>query len=94
MTVRRRRSWRRDYSCWRISLTTTFAVERYRTAGRAVLDGLIANYTTFDRPGAEGLLLHGASHVSRGYTDTMLPYGDYFFVEALLRAQGYRAFFW
>jgi unsaturated chondroitin disaccharide hydrolase len=68
--------------------------ERYRTAGRAVLDGLIAGYTTFDRPGAEGLLLHGASHVSRGYSDTMLPYGDYFFVEALLRAQGYRAFFW
>ncbi len=70
------------------------ASARYRTAGRAILDGLIAGYTTFDQPGAEGLLRHGASHVSRGYTDTMLPYGDYFFVEALLRAQGHRAFFW
>jgi unsaturated chondroitin disaccharide hydrolase len=68
--------------------------ERYRDSARAVLDGLIASYTTFDHPGAEGLLMHGASHVKRGGFEQMLPYGDYFFVEALLRAQERTAFFW
>jgi unsaturated chondroitin disaccharide hydrolase len=68
--------------------------ETYRAGARAMLDGLIAGYTTFDCPGAEGLLLHGASHVAQGYADNMLPYGDYFLVEALLRAGGRRAFFW
>jgi len=68
--------------------------EHYRAEARAILNGLIAGYTTFAHPGAEGLLLHGASHVSQGLADTMLPYGDYCFVEALLRAQDYRAFFW
>ncbi len=67
---------------------------RYRTSARAILDALIDGYTTFDQPGAEGLLAHGASDVKRGLADNMLPYGDYFFVEALLRAQGRTAFFW
>ncbi|HML22898.1 MAG TPA: glycoside hydrolase family 88 protein [Aggregatilinea sp.] len=67
---------------------------RYRDAARGMLDALIADYTLLDQPGAEGLLAHGASHVSRGYEDNMLPYGDYFFVEALLRALGRTAFFW
>lgn len=66
----------------------------YRASARAILDGLIAGYTTFDHPQAEGLLTQGASHVAHGYCDNMLPYGDYFFIEALLRAQGRTAFFW
>jgi unsaturated chondroitin disaccharide hydrolase len=70
------------------------AAESYRATARRILDGLIAAYTTFDHPEAEGLLVHGASHVPQGRTDTMLPYGDYFFVEALLRAKGRTAFFW
>ncbi len=67
---------------------------RYRDAARAMLDALIADYSLLDHPEAEGLLAHGASHVRQGYTDNMLPYGDYFFVEALLRAEGRTAFFW
>jgi unsaturated chondroitin disaccharide hydrolase len=66
----------------------------YRDAARVILDGLIAGYTTFDHPHAEGLLTQGASHVEKGLANTMLPYGDYFFIEALLRAQGRTAFFW
>ena len=66
----------------------------YRDSARAILDGLIAGYTTFDHPNTEGLLTQGAGHVSRGYANNMLPYGDYFFVEALLRAQSRTAFFW
>jgi unsaturated chondroitin disaccharide hydrolase len=70
------------------------AAAGYRAAARRILDGLIAGYTTFAHPEAEGLLIHGASHVARGRSDTMLPYGDYFFVEALLRARGRTEFFW
>jgi unsaturated chondroitin disaccharide hydrolase len=70
------------------------AAEGYRAAARRILDGLIAGYTTFAHPEAEGLLIHGVSHVARGRSDTMLPYGDYFFVEALLRANGRTEFFW
>lgn len=66
----------------------------YRASARAILDGLIAGYTLLDHPHAEGLLTQGASHVAKGYADNMLPYGDYFFIEALLRAQGRTAFFW
>jgi unsaturated chondroitin disaccharide hydrolase len=67
---------------------------RYRDFARAILNGLIAGYTTFNCPGAEGLLREGAGHVKNGYANNMLPYGDYFFLEALLRAQGRTAFFW
>jgi len=66
----------------------------YRQAARAILDSLLAGYTTFDHPQAEGLLTQGASHVAQGYANNMLPYGDYFLIEALLRAQGRTVFFW
>ncbi len=70
------------------------AAARYRASAEWILVALIDGYTTFAGSEAEGLLLHGASHVTRGRTDTMLPYGDYFFVEALLRARGQEQFFW
>lgn len=70
------------------------AAARYREPAERILRALIDGYTTFGHPEAEGLLIHGASHVKRGRADTMLPYGDYFFVEALLRAQGRDRFFW
>lgn len=75
-------------------LTETAQAEHYRSAARAILDGLIAGYTTFDQPAAEGLLREGAAFVNAGYANNMLPYGDYFFVEALQRASGRTAFFW
>lgn len=67
--------------------------EVYRGEARAMLDGLSA-YTTASEPHAEGLLVQGAAHVGIGLSDTMLPYGDYFYLEALLRAQGREKFFW
>ncbi len=66
----------------------------YRDAAHAILNGLIAGYTTFEHPSAEGLLAQGAGHVKKGHANNMLPYGDYFFVETLLRAKGRTAFFW
>lgn len=66
----------------------------YRQTARRILDSLINNYTTTDIPYAEGLLVHGASHVAMGLADNMLPYGDYFYLEALLRSLGKKDFFW
>jgi unsaturated chondroitin disaccharide hydrolase len=70
------------------------AAAAYREVAQAMLAALSADYTTTDTPGAEGLLRHGASHVKIGLADTMLPYGDYFYVEGLLRGLGRRQFAW
>ena len=43
---------------------------------------------------AQGLLAHGAAHVTAGFADNMLPYGDYYFMEALMRSLGHTQFFW
>lgn len=74
--------------------TDVSAARHYRATARTILNALIAGYMTVDTPDAEGLLTHGASNVNAGLTDAMLPYGDYFFVEALLRAQGRAHFYW
>jgi unsaturated chondroitin disaccharide hydrolase len=66
----------------------------YRTSAYRILAELVRHYTTAGNIGAEGLLLHGASHVPAGLTDNMLPYGDYFYLEALLRSLGRTEFFW
>lgn len=67
---------------------------RWRGFGHRLLDGLLDECDLTLTPGAEGLLAHGAGHVPAGRIDAMLPYGDYYFMEALMRAQGHRDFFW
>jgi unsaturated chondroitin disaccharide hydrolase len=67
---------------------------RYRETAHHILNSLIADYTTFDHPTAEGLLLHGAGYVRGGDYEMMLPYGDYFFIEALLRASNFPIVIW
>ncbi|MGF1735092.1 glycoside hydrolase family 88 protein [Photobacterium satsumensis] len=66
----------------------------YRQAGLDILAGLIKQCDLSSDPGAEGLLSEGASFVKAGLCNNMLPYGDYYFVEALMRANGYTDFFW
>ncbi|AJQ97976.1 glycoside hydrolase family 88 protein [Gynuella sunshinyii] len=66
----------------------------YRKVADTILDTLNREYSLADQPEAEGLLAHGASHVSKGLYDNMLPYGDYFYLEALARQQGHKTFFW
>ena len=43
---------------------------------------------------AQGLLKEGAAFVELGRADNMLPYGDYYYMEALMRAVGHSDFFW
>ncbi len=68
--------------------------ERWTAFGDRPLNGLLETCDLTADPKAHGMLAHGASHIPRGLNDTMLPYGDYYFMEALMRALGHRHFFW
>ncbi|SNS16828.1 glycoside hydrolase family 88 protein [Tropicimonas sediminicola] len=76
------------------SLTEGDEAARWRAFGERCLDGLLASCDLTGDPTAQGLLAHGAAFVHSGRSDTMLPYGDYYFMEALMRAQGHADFFW
>lgn len=67
---------------------------RWTALGYRLLDGILADCDLTTIAGAQGFLAHGAGHVPAGRDDAMLPYGDYYFMEALMRAQGHTAFFW
>ena len=66
----------------------------WRAFGNRLIDGLLRDCDLTRDPAAPGLLAHGASHVRAGFRDNMLPYGDYYFVEALMRSLGHTQFFW
>ncbi|MBU2867267.1 glycoside hydrolase family 88 protein [Pacificibacter marinus] len=67
---------------------------RWTAFGYRLLDGLLETCDITAVADAQGFLAHGAGHVPAGREDAMLPYGDYYFMEALMRAQGHTAFFW
>jgi unsaturated chondroitin disaccharide hydrolase len=66
----------------------------WRAFGNRLIDGLLRDCDLTRDPSALGLLSQGASHVHAGYSDNMLPYGDYYFMEALMRSLGHTRFFW
>ena len=68
--------------------------QRWVAFADRLLDGLITSCDLSTDPQALGLLAHGAAHVSAGRNDNMLPYGDYYFMEALMRSLGHNQFFW
>ena len=68
--------------------------EYYRAWGCRMLEGLIQQCDLTNNRGAMGLLDQGASFVRGGLYNNMLPYGDYYYLEALMRAQGHTEFFW
>ncbi|NVD06460.1 glycosyl hydrolase [Vibrio sp. JPW-9-11-11] len=68
--------------------------KQYRDWGLYLLQGLIDTCDLTGDENALGLLAHGASFVKVGLCDNMLPYGDYYYLEALMRANGYQNFFW
>ncbi|MBF9232449.1 glycoside hydrolase family 88 protein [Microvirga alba] len=76
------------------SLTSGDEAARWIAFGDRLLDGLLATCDLTTNPAAHGLLNHGAAHVKAGFADTMLPYGDYYFMEALMRSLGHTQFFW
>lgn len=68
--------------------------ERWRDFGDRLIGGLLDTCDLTGDPAALGLLAHGAAHVGSGFADNMLPYGDYYFMEALMRSLGHTQFFW
>ena len=73
----------------------------YREFGLALLKALREHCDIATKPEAQGFLAHGASHVTLAqdknwpnYADAMLPYGDYYYFEAVLRALGMQRLFW
>lgn len=67
---------------------------RWRDFGDRLLGGLLDTCDLTNDPQALGMLAHGAAHVASGFADNMLPYGDYYFMEALMRSLGHTQFFW
>jgi unsaturated chondroitin disaccharide hydrolase len=61
--------------------------KKYQSAALTMLDSLVLNYSTAHHPESNALLLHGVQSKpgGRGIDEASL-WGDYFFLEALVRA--------
>jgi len=66
----------------------------YTALADRILLGLVTHHDITTDPDAEGLLSGGAAFVDLGRADNLLPYGDYYYMEALMRAVGHTEFFW
>lgn len=72
--------------CGLADLAAASGEERYRVAGDAILDSLIAGYATSGEGPEDCLLLHGVYHLAGGRgVDEGNLWGDYFYCEALAR---------
>lgn len=69
-------------------------VAKYTDLADRILIGLVKNHDIAGNPDAEGLLKEGAAFVDLGRANNLLPYGDYYYLEALMRAVGHTEFFW
>jgi unsaturated chondroitin disaccharide hydrolase len=64
--------------------------DRYRTAALTILHTLCSDaFLARGRPGWEGILLRGVYHIHKGLgVNESVAWGDYFFVEALVKVLG------
>ena len=67
---------------------------RYRVWAQRMLLGLIETCDITIEENPIGLLRNGASYVNAGLNNNILPYGDYYYLEALQRALNDKDFFW
>ncbi|MEM7799737.1 MAG: glycoside hydrolase family 88 protein [Chloroflexota bacterium] len=81
-------------ACGLFRLAQLTQESRYLRQAEALLTALIDHCFEFSAEG-EGLLKHGALHIPKGWApDDYLIFGDYFFLEALLTAEGKNPDFW
>lgn len=64
----------------------TCNMEKYLDFAKKMLTSLIDNYAAKKDSGEEGLLLHGTGSKPHNSCDRALIFGDYFYMEALVRA--------
>jgi len=76
------------------SITEGAEAARWHAFADRLIAGLHTDCDLTTDPSAQGLLAHGAAHVRQGRSDAMLPYGDYYFMEALMRSLDHQSFFW
>ncbi|WP_088104857.1 glycoside hydrolase family 88 protein [Halalkalibacter urbisdiaboli] len=63
----------------------------YRVAALNILNSLTENYGTWEQPEHQGILLHGTSHKpADANVDVSLIYGDYYYVEAIAKLNGWK----
>ncbi len=68
--------------------------EKYTKMADKILHGLVSHHDITGVEGSQGLLKEGAAFVGLDRADNMLPYGDYYYMESLMRAVGHVDFFW
>lgn len=61
----------------------------YADAAERILRSLTENYATWDQPDHEAILLHGAAS-GDSLTDVSLIYGDYYYIEAVAKLNGWK----
>lgn len=66
----------------------------YKDIATKMVNGLTENCALFDNEKAQGLLDFGAYFVKRNEERAMLPYGDYFYFEAIMRLDNKHELFW
>lgn len=68
--------------------------DKYTALADKMLLGLVEHCDITNDSNAEGLLKDGAAFVELGRANNLLPYGDYYYLEALMRSVGHTEFFW
>ena len=68
--------------------------DKYTALADKMLLGLVEHCDITNDNDAEGLLKDGAAFVELGRANNLLPYGDYYYLEALMRSVGHTEFFW
>lgn len=61
----------------------------YANAAERILRSLTENYATCDQPEHEAILLHGTGS-GTSFIDVSLIYGDYYYVEAVSKLNGWK----
>jgi unsaturated chondroitin disaccharide hydrolase len=67
----------------------------FQTAVQRTMQSLVRNYSTMNKPNAEGLIEHGSYHIKGGHgPDDYMIWGDYFYLEALMRLEQGKNGYW
>ncbi|MDR4888112.1 glycoside hydrolase family 88 protein [Fredinandcohnia sp. QZ13] len=65
----------------------------YLNAARKIVKSLSKHYSTWDQPEHQAVLIEGTGHRPKGnFVNASLIYGDYYFIEAISKLNGYNKY--